>query len=705
MDKKKEFDSFTETKNASDIFSFSEQENEKQFLSETFVYKFEDNKEQTGSDFQAGQTGAEENSANENAEHFEEHKIEKEDIDKFSQQSAAPGETGASASSSSSASTASTSTSTAAVNPTVATVATVTTTAVVIVVGGALVVGQTFEKPAVCEMVDISAVDNNISFKLQIGNTAEEATSQSGGESCDIVVELLCPSEADFRKEFSVANYGEVVGQFTDLAYDTTYSVNVYQNALLDIDKQYLFEEAFSVTTGADQNISFEGEMDPFGNIRYYVTVKYNGDLSKYDNVQVGIYDPNMERDPEYPEAEYMYTVQVDKSLEGRYEFVCGDLPEYDQTYGVDLMGENYETQDFSRTVLLSSEVNFKHIIVPEFQVQNKAYFEKEYNGDSTTYYVYVGADSTIDTSYYDRIDISVYEVIQSSDPSIQFADGVGDAIYQTTIREFNTKTRFDIDFEEYSEYETYLVQVKISQINSPDEGVEHWSGKMTFYNLPMKEIAAVNDVQFVSLTTYQNNYIPALRMSVYDPKYELNNYKLRIYYVDYSQDEPESFDQTWDLTKDPYMLSSSSSEQYYQIVDWDFYNYGVEINIILYADTLTETQVEVYTGITTYPEIPENVTYNGCVSFSDGGENDTYASIYVEEYSFLTYYTNWRLVITNKSDLSIVYNESMPGVNQSYQLANYLEPGWTYQVETYATNPDDGVEFLIFVEDIELSV
>ena len=244
--------------------------------------------------------------------------------------------------------------------------------------------------------------------------------------------------------------------------------------------------------------------------------------------------------------------------------------------------------------------------------------------------------------------------------------------------------------------------------MNSPDEGVEHWSGKMTFYNLPMKEIAAVNDVQFVSLTTYQNNYIPALRMSVYDPKSELYNYKLRIYYVDYSQDEPESFDQTWDLTKDPYMLSSSSSEQYYQIVDWDFYNYGVEINIVIYADTLaalTETQVEVYTGITTYPEIPENVTYNGCVNFSDSGENETYASIYVEEYSFLTYYTNWRLVITNKSDLSIVYNESMPGVNQSYQLDNYLEPGWTYQVETYATNPDDGVEFLIFMEDIELSV
>ena len=151
MADKKEFDSFKETKNAPDIFSFSEKENEKQFLSETFVYKFEDNKEQTGTDNNKVQQGLEDNDTDlGNHEHFEEHKIEKEDIDKFSQQSAAPGETGASASSTSSTATTSSTGTTAAVNPTVATVATVTTTAVVIVVGGALVVGQTFEKPAIC---------------------------------------------------------------------------------------------------------------------------------------------------------------------------------------------------------------------------------------------------------------------------------------------------------------------------------------------------------------------------------------------------------------------------------------------------------------------------------------------------------------------------------------------------------------------------
>ena len=44
-DKKNEFESFEESKKSSEIFSFSEKNNEKQFLNEDFVFKFEENKE------------------------------------------------------------------------------------------------------------------------------------------------------------------------------------------------------------------------------------------------------------------------------------------------------------------------------------------------------------------------------------------------------------------------------------------------------------------------------------------------------------------------------------------------------------------------------------------------------------------------------------------------------------------------------------
>lgn len=702
MDKKKELASFEETKNAPDIFSFSEKENEKQFLNENFVFNSEDNKDQTGLDSNYQQEGLEDNDTDlDNHEHFEEHKIEQEDLDKFSQQSAAPAETSAASSSSASASTSS---STAAVNPTVATVAGVTTTAVVILVGGGIALGQVFERPNICQFTEVSAVQNTVQFNLQIGNTEFEATSLEGGDSCDIIVELLCPSDPAFVNNYPIANYGQVQGVFTDLKYETEYTLNVYQNQLIDVSKEYLLPQSYSVVTGMNSGISITAEYDPFNNIRYFATVNYSGDLSVYEYLALGIYDPELQIEEQTPEAEYMYTIQLDKSLEGRYELVCGDLPDYDQVYGIDLFGDRpigtQQQDDFPRDVLLTTQINFKQMTPSECVIKNQAYFESEYNGDTTFYYTFVGADSTVDTVYYDAIDITVSTIVTTSDPSIQFAEGAGDTIYAQSIREYNTRVDFNINFGNYSEYDNYWVSVKIKNSNSPsDDSMLLWEDKVNFSEVHNKPKAAINSAEFVQFTTYHSNsYVTGLRLALYDPRNVVSNLTMNIYYVDYSQDTPEVMNYDYTLSKNIWMSG------YWVIDDWDFYDYGVEFTLTIKGDTDTVFGDELYTGVSTYPEIPEQIQYEGSVTMYMG-ENDMMVSVYVKEYSDLSYYTNWRLVITNKEDTSIVYNETIVAVNEAQTMSNPIEQGVTYQVETYATTPGGEAEQLIFMEDIMIQV
>jgi hypothetical protein len=702
MDKKKEFDSFKETKNASDIFSFSEKENEKQFLNENFVYKFEDNKEQTGLDSNFTQEGQEDNDSDiDNHEHFEEHKIEKEDIDKFTQQSAAPGESSASVSSSSTTSASSTS-STAAVNPTVATVATVTTTAVIIVVGGGLVIGQTLEKPAVYQMVEVGAVDNNISFKLQIGNSEAESKLLSGGQECDIVVELLCPSDSNFVNNFEVKNYGEINGKFENLAYNTEYSVNVYQRNLLDISKQYLFDQAFSVTTGVNNNITISAEYDPFNNIRYYGAVKYNGDLSKYESVHLGIYDPNMMLDDE-PMKEYMYVIEVDKSLDGRYELVCDDLPTYDQVYGIDLFGDVAPdaTQGYDREVLLSTSVNFTKLTPSPFVVQNQPYFEYEYTADSNFYHVYIGADSAT-VSSYDMIQVNVYTKVETSDPLINPAYGPGDFVYGTSYREFNTSESFDINFGNYSQYDDYYVVVSVGNSQSPGgEQVEYWSGVINFTKIYAKPKPAVTFDGFFELTTYQQaTRVTAARLNVFDPRVTLPQvFNFNVKYTDNTQPSPTQVEKDFFLSKDPYM------SDYWQIENWEYIEASTELTLTITCELNGDPNYVLYTGITYYPEILDTVQYNGSVNlYSDYSQGQTtMVNVYVDQSSQFIDYINWRLVITSSNDPDFLYEASISAVNEEQNLGTALETYVPYLILTYATNPYDSTEFLIFEEMITL--
>ena len=84
---------------------------------------------------------------------------------------------------------------------TVATVGTVATTAIIVVVGGGMVVmGQSFDKPAICQFDELYAERNTINFALSLGNDQEKIDSGEENTECDIVVELTCESYSDFKE-------------------------------------------------------------------------------------------------------------------------------------------------------------------------------------------------------------------------------------------------------------------------------------------------------------------------------------------------------------------------------------------------------------------------------------------------------------------------------------------------------------------------
>lgn len=77
--------------------------------------------------------------------------------------------------------------------------------------------------------------------------------------------------------------------------------------------------------------------------------------------------------------------------------------------------------------------------------------------------------------------------------------------------------------------------------------------------------------------------------------------------------------------------------------------------------------------------------------------------NVYVDQSSQFIDYINWRLVITSSNDPDFLYEASISAVNEEQNLGTALETYVPYLVLTYATNPYDSTEFLIFEEMITL--
>lgn len=318
MSSKKGFESFNESTNVSEIFDFPESRNQSQLLNENFVFNFEENGAQTGLDYNDPYLGLEDN-PNE-----EERKVEQElsRDDKKDLQNNADGTANAQASevtssSSASSSAAASSTSGAAASSgvaagasgVIATVAATATAAVVLVVGGGMAIyGQGLDQPTICEFDQIAAVENNINFKLAVGNNREKINSGEEKDECDIYVELKCPSIEDFEQRVNVPTYGITESSFTNLEYDTEYVVTVYQNMMM-LDNADALTSPISIWTekkvvppepGPEPGPEPEpGELGgdikiykvnaPLGNHSYQMEVVPDGDFGAYDSYAVGV--------------------------------------------------------------------------------------------------------------------------------------------------------------------------------------------------------------------------------------------------------------------------------------------------------------------------------------------------------------------------------------------------------------------------------
>lgn len=251
MKPKKEFETYNEAKNVPEVFSFSEKENEKQFLTEDFVFKFEDNEKQTGIDLNIDSTGLEENENSVNTIEIMEEEEKREQIKENV-------ETSSSSSSASAEATTATTTagaSAAATGGSAVAAAVTTVAAVILVVGGGLAISESYKKPSFCEFQEIFVEQNNIYYMLMLGMEEENEQSQDGtsdieieNEKTDCIVELTYASNSRFVGEIEVGTFGITSGEFNNLEYNTTYCLNVYRPTMLGFDREYLLEEGYYIT-------------------------------------------------------------------------------------------------------------------------------------------------------------------------------------------------------------------------------------------------------------------------------------------------------------------------------------------------------------------------------------------------------------------------------------------------------------------------
>lgn len=108
---------------------------------------------------------------------------------------------------------------------------------------------EAFPQPNICEFAEVAAVDNSIQFMLKIGMDEESIYSEGEHEETDAIVDLSCPTNIDYNAEYPVGNFGLVVGEFSNLAWNTEYFLNVYRPTMLGADREYLLEESYSIWT------------------------------------------------------------------------------------------------------------------------------------------------------------------------------------------------------------------------------------------------------------------------------------------------------------------------------------------------------------------------------------------------------------------------------------------------------------------------
>ena len=463
MKTRKELESFSENKNLSEEYSFNKEQSSA-LNNEDFVYKFEDNKITWTNEVNT--SGSEESQY---TSKFEEAQIDKQkELEDALEKSSSSTSSSSAASSSSSASASSSAASgaTASAGRVIQTVAVTATTAVVAVVGGGMILNnEVLDKINICRVSEVTETYNSVSFKVAIGD--KETDLAGTNEKCSVVVELQCLTyQEEARTNESIKTFGTHPVTFSNLTPDCDYSINVYQNQLLETSRTYLLEKSITVRTRPQDKISYRKSIDVFDHEIYYADVSVKTiDLSIYQYLYIGIYDRETHEWPNYddiqpgdePEMEGFYaSADVDYRVEG-YQKLNWRLPELDQYYCA-LIGETGNS-DEDPVILMGEFVDFKNMPVYEHEsVNDEFYIYRSYRNGYPVYTAMVGC---VDTAYYENPYVTATNLVDTSENPFTFS-----------VREFNTKT--ELQQINLSTWATYNFEVSCTSHNPVD--VAKWN-------------------------------------------------------------------------------------------------------------------------------------------------------------------------------------------------------------------------------------
>lgn len=437
MKTRKELESFSENKNLKEEFRFNKEQSNL-LNNEDFVYKFEDNKISWTNEVST--SGSEESQY---TSKFEEAQADKQKeledaLEKSSSSSSSSSSSVSSSSSSATASNSAASGATASTSSVVHTVAITATTAVVAVVGGGMIINnEVLDKINICRVNEVVETYNSISFNVAIGDKEEDL--HGSNEKCSVVVELECLSyNEEPRTDETIKTFGTYTVTFSDLTPDCDYSINVYQNQLLETSRTYLLNQPIVVRTRPQDRITYRKTMDVFEHPVYYADVSIKTiDLSIYQYLYIGVYDKETLVYPNYddiqpgdePEMEGFYTsADVDYTVQG-WQKLNWKLPELERYYCA-LIGET-GIGDEEPVILMGQFVDFNNMEISEYEsIQNEFYMYRSYKNGNPVYTAMVGC---VNTTYYENPYVTATNMVDTSENPITFG-----------MREFNVKTKLE---------------------------------------------------------------------------------------------------------------------------------------------------------------------------------------------------------------------------------------------------------------------
>ena len=626
MTGKKDFESFDERK-IPETFSFSESENTKQFLSEDFVFKFEDNPKQTGIDSNDFDLGVEDNETKKAADdNFDEIKdaasnsssSESSEASSSSSSSTSSSSGSSSGSAASSSSGAASSSAATGASGTIATVAATVTTAVVLVVGGGLAIGQTIERPNICNLNDVVVVENKISFSLGVGRNQEEIDNDSGSE-CDVRVQLTCPGDINFLREVKTDHFGKLSGEFNELEYDTEYLLDVSQYVFLSAGAESLLEKPISVKTASKEvppepepepinSVNLYKDVDPIGGEYYYADLSIKNAVETYQSYYIGVIETSSLRnapgdtgtsgggggdDPYDPDVgpgfiEYPY----------RTETIEGKLPDERlalETSGVQLTASSYTAAlvginaEKEETTLFSTEISPSQFVANNIRSDKTIYFKNvyDYTKYESKYFAYFA---------FDDKDAYVYN-IQGTFTDVENPEEV----LQCRIGLSAANKEEEVSLEALSSYGIYRVfDVTMEYVyNDPTTGEEIAESCVTrvdFRNIPCFEINSkeptFNSAKFsIGVSATWSTQVLFVKLDYDDPDEVWSN--LESFRFDFTNIEDEQDYFYSSFAEYPY---KQFGETYYYLPDvptssiMDFQEKTYRVNISYDYSSITDT-------------------------------------------------------------------------------------------------------------------